>query len=242
MMLCVLLSKFCRHVYLNFHFFHISDNLLAPTPLQTSLEPTLQPTIIETPQPTTLFPTFSPSSMFPTFSPSLIDTLDPTLTPTNSPTPLSDIAIPTYTPTTLFPTFAPSDSPTIAEEEETAEPSLVPTLPPVSTNEPTIITDSPTDVPTSLPTSSLSTIMPSLMPSEQALKTIVDFVSENDDFSTLTAAVDAADLIDTLSSDGPFTLFGKCFYFVWNATLSTSHLYHVILTITVTNMGCSSNK
>ena len=139
----------------------------------------------------------------------------------------------------LEPTAEPSVEPA-------AEPSLEPTDLPVSTNEPTIITDSPTDVPTSLPTSlptsRLSTIMPSLMPSEQALKTIVDFVSENDDFSTLTAAVDAAGLIDTLSSDGPFTLFGKCFYFVWNATLSTSHLYHVILTITVTNMGCSPNK
>ena len=37
--------------------------------------------------------------------------------------------------------------------------------------------------------------------------TIVDVASGNDDFSTLVAAVQAADLVDTLSSDGPFTVF-----------------------------------
>ncbi len=37
--------------------------------------------------------------------------------------------------------------------------------------------------------------------------TIVDVASGNDDFSTLVAAVQAADLVDTLSSEGPFTVF-----------------------------------
>ena len=37
--------------------------------------------------------------------------------------------------------------------------------------------------------------------------TIVDVAAANDDFSTLVAAVQAADLVDTLSSDGPFTVF-----------------------------------
>ena len=37
--------------------------------------------------------------------------------------------------------------------------------------------------------------------------TIVDVASANSDFSTLVAAVAAADLVGTLSSDGPFTVF-----------------------------------
>ena len=37
--------------------------------------------------------------------------------------------------------------------------------------------------------------------------TIVEVASANDDFSTLVAAVTAADLVETLSGDGPFTVF-----------------------------------
>ena len=37
--------------------------------------------------------------------------------------------------------------------------------------------------------------------------TIVDVASGNEDFETLVAAVQAADLVDALSSDGPFTVF-----------------------------------
>ena len=36
---------------------------------------------------------------------------------------------------------------------------------------------------------------------------IVDIAASNDDFSTLVAAVGAAGLVDTLKSDGPFTVF-----------------------------------
>ena len=36
---------------------------------------------------------------------------------------------------------------------------------------------------------------------------IIDIAAGNDDFSTLVAAVTAADLVDTLKSDGPFTVF-----------------------------------
>lgn len=36
---------------------------------------------------------------------------------------------------------------------------------------------------------------------------IVDIAAGNDDFSTLVAAVSAAGLVDTLKSDGPFTVF-----------------------------------
>jgi len=38
-------------------------------------------------------------------------------------------------------------------------------------------------------------------------KDIVDIAAGNDDFSTLVAAVQAADLVDTLKGDGPFTVF-----------------------------------
>ena len=40
--------------------------------------------------------------------------------------------------------------------------------------------------------------------------TIVDVAVGNGSFETLVAAVTAADLVDTLSGDGPFTVFGKC--------------------------------
>jgi len=43
-------------------------------------------------------------------------------------------------------------------------------------------------------------------------KNIVEIAAGNEDFSTLVAAVTAAGLVDTLSGDGPFTVFGKfCF-------------------------------
>lgn len=38
-------------------------------------------------------------------------------------------------------------------------------------------------------------------------KDIVDTAAENPDFSTLVAAVQAADLVDTLKGEGPFTVF-----------------------------------
>ena len=37
--------------------------------------------------------------------------------------------------------------------------------------------------------------------------TVVDVAASNDDFSTLVTAVDSADLAETLSGDGPFTVF-----------------------------------
>lgn len=41
----------------------------------------------------------------------------------------------------------------------------------------------------------------------QEKNTIVDIAAGNPDFSTLVAAVQAAGLVDTLSGDGPFTVF-----------------------------------
>ena len=45
------------------------------------------------------------------------------------------------------------------------------------------------------------------MDSEMMGNTIVDVASGNEDFSTLVAAVDAAGLVETLSGEGPFTVF-----------------------------------
>lgn len=42
---------------------------------------------------------------------------------------------------------------------------------------------------------------------EAEVKTIVDVAVGNDDFSTLVTAVQAAELVKTLSSEGPFTVF-----------------------------------
>ena len=40
--------------------------------------------------------------------------------------------------------------------------------------------------------------------------TIMDIAAESDDFSTLVAALTAAGLLDAISGDGPFTVFGTC--------------------------------
>lgn len=45
------------------------------------------------------------------------------------------------------------------------------------------------------------------MSADDAGMTIAEIVAEERDFSTLLAAVEAADLVETLSSEGPFTVF-----------------------------------
>lgn len=46
-----------------------------------------------------------------------------------------------------------------------------------------------------------------LVATEKKDATIVGVAASNEDFSTLVAAVKAADLVETLNSDGPFTVF-----------------------------------
>ena len=75
-----------------------------------------------------------------------------------------------------------------------------------------------TEVPTSLPTSFFPTYSSSsYFPTPTAgvaptpsPKTIVEIASEDPNFSTLVTALEAADLVDALSGEGPFTVFGKC--------------------------------
>lgn len=49
--------------------------------------------------------------------------------------------------------------------------------------------------------------MGSMMSSMEAPKSVVDIAAESPDHKTLVAAVTAADLIKTLSGEGPFTIF-----------------------------------
>ena len=63
-----------------------------------------------------------------------------------------------------------------------------------------------TPVPTAMPEPPKPTDMPTAVPTE-APKTIVDIAVEDGRFTTLVAAVQAADLVETLSGEGPFTVF-----------------------------------
>ena len=80
-----------------------------------------------------------------------------------------------------------------------------------------------TEVPTSLPTSVFPTYSSTYSSSSYfptpdtggsptpSPKTIVEIAQDDPaNFSTLVAALEAADLVDTLTGDGPFTVFGKC--------------------------------
>ncbi|WP_208350832.1 fasciclin domain-containing protein [Pseudaestuariivita rosea] len=51
------------------------------------------------------------------------------------------------------------------------------------------------------------TIVTACAPASRDSNDIVDIAAGDDRFSTLVAAVQAADLVDTLKSDGPFTVF-----------------------------------
>ena len=53
----------------------------------------------------------------------------------------------------------------------------------------------------------MPTAMPTEVPTQEPSNTIVDIAAGNPDFSTLVAAVLAADLAEALSGEGPFTVF-----------------------------------
>ncbi|MDO9086112.1 MAG: fasciclin domain-containing protein, partial [Anaerolineaceae bacterium] len=53
----------------------------------------------------------------------------------------------------------------------------------------------------------MPTAMPTEAPTQEPSNTIVDIAAGNPDFSTLVAAVLAADLAEALSGEGPFTVF-----------------------------------
>ena len=63
-----------------------------------------------------------------------------------------------------------------------------------------------TPVPTVMPEPPMPTATPMPEPTE-APKTIVDIAVEDGRFTTLVAAVQAAGLVETLSGEGPFTVF-----------------------------------
>ena len=63
--------------------------------------------------------------------------------------------------------------------------------------------------------------------------TIVDIALGNPDFSTLVEAVSAAGLVESLSSDGPLTVFGTLYNAVESELFCTHHMhfsYYICLT------------
>ena len=62
------------------------------------------------------------------------------------------------------------------------------------------------------PKTIIAEVREQLKQAEAAEGTIVDVAVGNEDFSTLVAAVTAAELVDALNGDGPFTVFGTSLY------------------------------
>ena len=62
------------------------------------------------------------------------------------------------------------------------------------------------------PKTIISEVREQLKQAEAAEGTIVDVAVGNEDFITLVAAVTAAELVDALNGDGPFTVFGTSLY------------------------------
>jgi hypothetical protein len=163
-------------------------------------DPTLPPVSIGT-----MSPVVSDNTTTPTYSPSLPD--DMTASPTIS-------SIPTNGG--IFPSSSPSK-----EGDNTTEtymPTMIPTLSsgPTSGNGTLALSSNTTTlngtlVPTTSPAPSNMnlTFTTSTLVNETNETTIVDVLSMDENFTTLVAAVEAAGLVDTLSGDGPFTVFGK---------------------------------
>ena len=109
------------------------------------------------------------------------------------------------------------------------------------------------------PKTIIAEVREQLKQAEAAEGTIVDVAVGNEDFSTLVAAVTAAELVDTLNGDGPFTVFGTSLYslhlhlVVSFLFISHVHIMHFVCCIDYSNHlvnyryhhhhhHCSSNK
>ncbi len=97
-------------------------------------------------------------------------------------------------------TATPTPSPVPPTEEPTAvPPTEEPTEEPVAEETPeAMMVEEATEEPAAEETAE---------PEAEAVGTIVEVASGNEDFSTLVAAVAAADLVEALSGEGPFTVF-----------------------------------
>ena len=116
-----------------------------------------------------------------TLAPALPEVVTPTLAP---------MAIPETEPPTATPeTDAPTPATTMTEA-----PEMNVTLAPTPANATDLLMGNATDSPNAT--------------EPPAMETIVDVVVGNDSLETLETAVIAADFVDVLSSDGPFTVFG----------------------------------
>jgi hypothetical protein len=54
---------------------------------------------------------------------------------------------------------------------------------------------------------------------------IMDVANENEDFTTFVASITAAGLVDELSGEGPFTVFGTCVLLWFNILPLSSNLF-----------------
>lgn len=64
---------------------------------------------------------------------------------------------------------------------------------------------------------------------------VVDIIAGNPDLSTLVRAVTAAGLVEDLTGDGPFTIFGMCFFCIFTYVSSpVSYMKHLTLILVYT--------
>ena len=64
---------------------------------------------------------------------------------------------------------------------------------------------------------------------------IVDVAMENEDFTTLVEAVTAAGLVDELSGEGPFTVFGTSFFFCY--TCAHTHQINIPFSTNINSLS-----
>ncbi len=127
------------------------------------------------------------------------------------------ISLRTISPLLMTAAIALTDAAAMAKDEVTPSPltpipetPTMPTLPVI----PVMPTPMPSVTPMPMPEKTLELKTPETSPVEKksvvkktATKTIVDVASEAGTFKTLVAALKAADLTETLSGPGPFTVF-----------------------------------
>ena len=165
-------------------------------------DPTLPPVSIGT-----MSPVVSDNTTAPTYSPSLTD--DMTASPTISSMPTNGGISPSSSPSqgkgegNTTETYMPTFNPTLSSVPTSSNGTLAPSSNTTSLNGTLAPTTSPA------PSNMNLTFTTSTLVNETNETTIVDVLSMNDNFTTLVAAVEAANLIDVLTGDGPFTVFGK---------------------------------
>jgi uncharacterized surface protein with fasciclin (FAS1) repeats len=141
-------------------------------------------------------------------TPSVTDTVDPNST-TQADKPPTDTTVPT-TPTDETDPTTPTDTsvpttPTDETDPTTPTDTSVPTTP-TDANVPTNPTDETTPTDANVPTNPTDETTPTDATAPE-VKSIVETAKSSDSFKTLTKALEAAGLVETLEGKGPFTVF-----------------------------------